>query len=426
MSERVKVPAIRFKGFSVPWEGTKFGKVVSLRRGLTYSPKDVVKKNEGIRVLRSSNINEDQFQLTDEDVFVDERAINIEYIKPGDILITSANGSNRLVGKHALVDCLTGKTVHGGFMLAGTAKHPYFANALMSAPWYDKFIIGNVLGGNGAIGNLNISDLQKQAVIIPEENEQARIGEFFHNLDRLITLEQCKLSKLKNVKEALLEKMFPQEGESVPQIRFAGFSGAWEQKKFGQIFDYLWNNSMSRADLTYEKESIQNIHYGDVLIKFPEILDMEKEDVPYIMKRILNVSKNSLLKDGDIVVTDAAEDETVGKCCEMKNICDHKVVSGLHTIPCRPKVSFGTGYLGFYMNSSAYHNQLLRLIQGSKISSISKSALENTLIKYPRLIDEQLQIGKLFCDYNASIILQQQKIEKLQNFKKACLEKMFV
>jgi type I restriction enzyme S subunit len=110
----------------------------------------------------------------------------------------------------------------------------------------------------------------------------------------------------------------------------------------------------------------------------------------------------------------------------MKNICDHKVVSGLHTIPCRPKVSFGTGYLGFYMNSSAYHNQLLRLIQGSKISSISKSALENTLIKYPRLIDEQLQIGKLFCDYNASIILQQQKIEKLQNFKKACLEKMFV
>jgi type I restriction enzyme S subunit len=256
--------------------------------------------------------------------------------------------------------------------------------------------------------------------------EQARIGAFFHNLDRLITLQQRKLAKLKNVKEALLEKMFPQEGESVPQIRFAGFNGAWEQKKFGQIFDYLWNNSMSRADLTYEKESIQNIHYGDVLIKFPEILDMEKEDVPYIMKRILNVSKNSLLKDGDIVVTDAAEDETVGKCCEMKNICDHKVVSGLHTIPCRPKVSFGTGYLGFYMNSSAYHNQLLRLIQGSKISSISKSALENTLIKYPRLIDEQLQIGKLFCDYNASIILQQQKIEKLQNFKKACLEKMFV
>ena len=94
-------PMIRFKGFTDDWELCKYSDIATTRRGLTYKPDDIV--DGGKRVLRSSNINEDTFEIHDDDVFVNEEAINIPYVKNGDILITSANGSSRLVGKHAIV-----------------------------------------------------------------------------------------------------------------------------------------------------------------------------------------------------------------------------------------------------------------------------------------------------------------------------------
>lgn len=159
------------------------------RRGLTYKPSDI--REKGVRVLRSSNIDEDRFVLKDDDVYVDKNAVNIECVKENDILITAANGSSRLVGKHAIISKIPlYSTVHGGFMLLGTAKEPYFINASMSSFWYKKFIDLFVAGGNGAIGNLNKNDLDNQYILIPSKSEQKKIGDFFHLLDNLITLHQ--------------------------------------------------------------------------------------------------------------------------------------------------------------------------------------------------------------------------------------------
>jgi len=210
-----------------------------------------------------------------------------------------------------------------------------------------------------------------------------------------------------------------------PAIRFKGFTDAWEQRTFSVIFTHLKNNSLSRADLNYERGSVKNIHYGDILIKFVEILDVQNGEVPYVSNDEFDVSGTSLLQDGDIIIADAAEDETVGKCSEIRGVMDLNVVSGLHTIPCRPTKSFATGYLGYYMNSTAYHDQLLPLIQGTKVSSISKSALQNTEIIYPSSEDEQRQIGAYFNNLNNLITLHQRKLLKLKNIKKAMLEKMF-
>ena len=144
--------------------------------------------------MRSSNIDGDTFVYGNEDVFVDENAVNIPYVKSGDILITSANGSSRLVGKHAIIKDLPMKSaVHGGFMLAASSEKPEFVNALMGAPWYASFINLFVAGGNGAIGNLSKSDLDDQVVYVPESKEQDAIGSFFEKLDNLITLHQRKL-----------------------------------------------------------------------------------------------------------------------------------------------------------------------------------------------------------------------------------------
>ena len=203
-----KAPEIRFKGFSGDWEQRKYSDIATTRRGLTYNPNDIV--DGGKRVLRSSNINEDTFETHEDDVFVDEKAVNIPYVKNGDILITSANGSSRLVGKHAIVrDIPDNCVVHGGFMLLASSDEPEFVNALMSSQWYTKFVNIYVAGGNGAIGNLNKNDLDEQKVLVPSSNEQKKIGTFFSTLDHLITLHQRKCEELKEVKRYMLKNMFP-------------------------------------------------------------------------------------------------------------------------------------------------------------------------------------------------------------------------
>lgn len=202
------VPEIRFKGFVDAWEQRKFDSLAKIDRGLTYSPTDL--NNNGIRVLRSSNIDEDYFKLYDEDVFVNPESINIDFANNNDILITSANGSSRLVGKHAIISgTSSNSTVHGGFMLlAKPYINSYFLNASMSSNWYKKFIDLYVAGGNGAIGNLSKTDLDNQLVHVPKEREIIKIGELFKNLDNLITLHQRKLEKLNKLKKSMLDKMF--------------------------------------------------------------------------------------------------------------------------------------------------------------------------------------------------------------------------
>ena len=200
-------PEIRFKGFTDPWEQRKFSDVVATRRGLTYKPSDI--RKNGVRVLRSSNIAEDSFVLSDEDVFVVREAVNIDCVRANDILITAANGSSRLVGKHTIISGIPEESaVHGGFMLLGTTKEPHFVNASMGSSWYRRFIELFVAGGNGAIGNLNKNDLDNQDIAIPSEKEQKKIGSFFRQLDNLITLHQRELEKLQNIKKSMLEKMF--------------------------------------------------------------------------------------------------------------------------------------------------------------------------------------------------------------------------
>lgn len=201
------VPRIRFKGFTGDWEQRKFADLATVRRGLTYKPHNVIEG--GKRVLRSSNINENTFQVHNDDVFVDENVVNIPCVNNGDILITSANGSSRLIGKHAIIrDIPENSAVHGGFMLLASSDEPEFVNALMSSLWYTKFINAYVAGGNGAIGNLNKNDLEEQIAYAPQKEEMHKIGDFFGNLDHLITIHQRKIDQLQAMKKFMLQNLF--------------------------------------------------------------------------------------------------------------------------------------------------------------------------------------------------------------------------
>ena len=211
-----------------------------------------------------------------------------------------------------------------------------------------------------------------------------------------------------------------------PQVRFKGFTDTWEQRKLGDCFSLLQNNTLSRAELSNGNGVAMNVHYGDVLIKFDECLDVSKEQLPFIEKHsVADKLKTSYLQNGDVIVADTAEDETVGKCTEIMGVTDQKVISGLHTIPLRPNGKFATGYLGFYLNSAAYHDQLKPLMQGIKVTSISKSAMQDTVIRYPSDIKEQELIGWYFINLDNLITLHQRECERLQMVKKSMLENCF-
>ncbi|MGJ0594703.1 restriction endonuclease subunit S [Bifidobacterium longum subsp. longum] len=215
------------------------------------------------------------------------------------------------------------------------------------------------------------------------------------------------------------------EQAKVPAIRFAGFTDPWEQRKFGDCFEFLKSNTLSRAGLNGENGTARNVHYGDILIKFGDCLDGERSDLPFITDdTVLPKFAGSILREGDVIFADTAEDEAAGKCVELRKLPKEPTISGLHTIPARPRFFFGTGYLGHYLNSDAYHRQLLPLMQGIKVISVSKAALQDTQVRFPGL-SEQAAIGAALSEIDNLITLHQRKYDKLVILKKSMLEKMF-
>ena len=211
--------------------------------------------------------------------------------------------------------------------------------------------------------------------------------------------------------------------EKRPKLRFPGFEEPWATKHFFDVFSFLPNNTLSRADLLSGGD-VQNIHYGDVLIKYGSIIDVKYDNIPTIA--LGKESKGTpYLCDGDVIIADTAEDETVGKCCEIININDTKIESGLHTIACRPMISFAHMFLGYYMNSHYYHNQLFPLMQGVKVLSISKSNIGKTLISAPHSRSEQKKIVDLLHLIDIRIRKQQQIIEFLKKYKRGVLRTIF-
>ena len=236
------------------------------------------------------------------------------------------------------------------------------------------------------------SKFKKMVLSIPDISEQKEIGHLFEVLDTLITLHQ------RQGNQSIYE----------PSQMFQETTSAWEQRKFGEAFDLLTNNTLSRAELNDETGSVLNVHYGDILVKYGEIIDTETDHLPYISDAT-KVVRPAFLMDGDVIIADTAEDNTVGKCAEIIGIADKTVVSGLHTIPCRPRSQFAQGYLGYFMNSPAFHDQLLPLMQGTKVTSVSKSALQDTVISFPSERAEQGQIGRYFMALDTLITLHQRK-----------------
>lgn len=420
MTKKSDAPAIRFKGFSDAWEQRKFSDI-------TFPAGE---KNKDNLPLESYSITNEHGFVPQDEKFENggtmrEADKRMYYIvspnsfayNPARINVGSIGYQN--IGKNVIVSSLyevfkTSEDVDDR-LLWHWFKSPDFQKLIMQLQeggvrlyfYYDKLCMGEVS--------------------LPSLEEQRKIGKLFDTLDNLITLHQRKFEKLTNVKKSMLEKMFPQNGSSYPEIRFKGFTDPWEQRKFDEVFDCtVPNNTLSRAELSYDEGTVLNVHYGDVLIKYGSVLDVQKDDIPRIPHRCREDFNGALLQDGDVIIADTAEDETTGKACEIGNLQGSAIVSGLHTMVCRPRNRMALGYLGYYLNSNAYHHQLLPLMQGIKVLSLSRSNIQKTSVSYPIAVKEQQLIAYYFSQLDNLITLHQRELEKLQNIKKSMLEKMFV
>ena len=408
-------PKIRLKGFEGEWKVTRFSDIANIRRGLTFTPSDI--NNDGIRVLRSSNINEDWFQVSDDDIFVNENCVNIAYVNNNDILITAANGSPRLVGKHCLIKkALDEKMVHGGFMLLATSQESPFVNASMSSRWFRDFQRVGIAGGNGAIGNLNKNILESYKFHIPETlGERESIATYFQSLDNLIQTTTKKIESLKQMKAASLISMFPQEGETVPKVRFKGFEGEWKSKKLAEIASFSKGNGYSKNDLCNNGTPI--ILYGQMYTNYSIVIDNLDT---YTTPRDGSVYS----KGGEVIIPgsgETPEDIAVASTIKRSGV----IIGGDLNILYFDSDKFDSAFMAISITHSKTHFELSKYAQGKTIVHLRNGDIANGSVEFPS-IAEQSAIASYFNNLNAQISLQSQRLEKLKQIKAECLNKMFV
>lgn len=261
----------------------------------------------------------------------------------------------------------------------------------------------------------------------PSIPEQQKIASFFSAIDQKITQLKLKKNLLEQYKKGVMEKIFSQE------IRFKDDNGQeflmWEKAKFNQIYSFKVTNSFSRDNLNYEEGDVKNIHYGDIHTKFNTLFDINKEEVPFINPdiSIKRISSDNYCKTSDIVFADASEDlADVGKSIELVNLNDEKVLAGLHTILARPDITkIASGFGGYLMKSIDVRKQIMKIAQGSKITSISSTRLCDIELNIPCL-PEQSRIANFLSAIDKKISQTQTQIEKAEVWKKGLMQQMFV
>lgn len=403
-----KVPDLRFKGFHRQWERKKLGEIVQFLDELR-------------RPLKASDRKAGPYPYYGASGIID----HVEgYLFDERLLLFSEDGANIINRSSPMCFVAEGKywvNNHAHVMKPNAGFTDVFIRDSLELLNFEQFNTGT------AQPKLNQDACRNMELNVPCADEQAKIGTFFECLDRTIELHQQKHEKLVSLKQAMLQKMFPHAGATTPEIRFKGFEGEWRVRTFGETTLPISSNTLSRADLNYKSGAAQNVHYGDILVRFREVLDADNPELPYIANpKIVQKFISSRLQDGDVVIADAAEDEAVGKCTELFNVGDRIVLAGLHTIAVRPSMTFAPFFLGYFLNSHAYHNQLLPLMQGTKVLSVSRTTLNDTSLMFPSTEDEQAKIGTYFYNLDKLISKHAIQLEKLKSIKSACLEKMFV
>lgn len=283
------------------------------------------------------------------------------------------------------------------------------------APSSRKYFISNAK--TATMTTIDQEVLGNCKIALPTIHEQRNIAEAITDIDALTANLEKLIAKKKAIKQGAMQELL------TGKRRLLGFEGDWRTHKFGDIFDILPNNAFTRAEMSVTG-IVKNIHYGDILTKYPEYICAESDEIPFIESGVdlSRFSEKCYVKSGDVIIADTAEDETVGKATEIIKV-DRLILSGQHTLLCRPKIAFAERFLGYYLNSSCYHDQLIPYITGTKVSSISRASITQTILRVPT-IREQAAIADILTDMDNEIKELEQKLAKYRLVKQGMMSEL--
>ena len=386
MAEYCKNPRIRFKGFTEEWEQRKVN--------------DLTNRFDNLRVPVTASL-----RISGNTPYYGANGIQdyvSGYTHKGEFILIAEDGANDL--KNYPVQYVNGEIWVNNHAHVLQSKEKISDNKFLKYSISNSNIESVLVGGGRA--KLNADVLMNIDLSVPKYSEQKELGEFFTDLDNLITLHQRKCEKLKNAKKAFLEKMFPKNDENTPEIRFKGFTEEWEQRKFNYFFE-------ERNERSGDGELI-SVTINSGIKKFSELnrFDTKPEDM----------SKYKVVKENDIAYNSMRMWQGASGLSPYNGI-----LSPAYTV-ITPKANVSSLFFSyqikkpqmihlFEINSQGLTKDTWNL-KFAPFSQIDTSA--------PKSFDEQQKIGSLFKDLDNLITLHQRKCEKLKNVKKALLEKMFV
>ncbi len=389
-----KRPALRFSGFDNDWEQQKLSDLAdSFEYGLNAAAKDYDGKNKYIRI---TDIDDSTHEFLKNDLTTPDADLpqsgNYE-LHYGDILFARTGAS---VGKTYIYKESDGLVYYAGFLIRAKIKRNYdpefvFQNTL--TPDYDKYI--RITSQRSGQPGVNAQEYGEYSLMVPSLQEQKKVGNFFRDLDNLITLHQCKCKKLICIKKSMIENMFPQKDEKTPRIRFSGFTDDWEQRKAKEM-----------CSITTGKSNTQD--------------QVEDGKYPFYIRSDIPVRSNRFLYDEEAVIT--IGEGNIGRVFHYVN-----GKFDLHQ-RCYKMADF-KGVLAkyyYYFFSTRFYDRAIKMTAKATVDSVRLEMISDMEILFPKSYDEQRSIADYLTELDHLITLHQRKLEKLQNIKKAMLEKMFV
>lgn len=254
--------------------------------------------------------------------------------------------------------------------------------------------------------------IAKMEIPLPSMDEQKAIVKVLSDFDIHIANLAELIEKKKGIRDGALEDLVS------GRTRLQGYQRDWVTVPFNEYFSLLGNNTYAREQLS-EHGTIGNIHYGDILVKYGNVVS-EIDKIPRL-KDGVPFSEKWLLLEKDVLIADTAEDETVGKAIQIGKI-SYPVVGGLHTIVCRPNMKTASGFLGYYINSKSFHDQLLPHITGIKVSSVSKKAIKTTELRIPSDVEEQEAITDVLVSMDDEIRAIEDERNKMIQIREGAMD----
>lgn len=395
--------------YPVDWNQKIFDDFMKIKRGASPRPIEshLTKNKDGVNWIKIGDAPRYGKYITGtKERITPDGAQHSVKVYPGDFILSNSMSFGRpyILG---IEGC-----IHDGWLRLYDFQDAddEFLYYLLSSDFVQKQYAAFAAGSG--VQNLNKEVVKKVEVFLPSLPEQREIAKILSHFDNYVDTLDILIEKKRNIREGVLEELM--NGTR----RLNGFNREWIRYPFEEYFSFLPNNTYPREQLA-ERGRVGNIHYGDVLIKYGDVL-CDTDTIPRLVDDS-KVKEKEYLRKLDVIIADTAEDDTVGKVVQIGDM-SIPLVSGLHTVACRPNYQTADGFLGYYMNSSSYHEQLYPYITGIKVSSVSKKSFKETKLYIPEDVNEQKAIADVMMALDLEINELVREREKMIQIREGAMD----